>query len=104
VNEKTTMTCAKCKQEVVFHGWQFSKKCDHCGNLIILTKVFRGAHTQRAPDHKCRYCRDTGWIVAEKQVNGQLCEYAYRCLCGAGQDRPEIGIPFAVDVDMSLVK
>lgn len=97
----TTMTCARCKNEVTFHDWQWSNKCDNCGNLIILTKR---SGTQQGNKYNCSYCRDTGWIVIEKQINGQVYEYGYRCVCEAGRDRPEIGIPFAVDVDMSLVK
>lgn len=101
--KETTMTCARCKEEVFFQGFQWSKKCPNCGNLIILTRAFRGAHTTQK-SAKCKYCRDSGWIVIEKQVNGQLCEYGYRCLCEAGQDKPETAVPLAVDVDMSLLK
>lgn len=102
VDHKITMTCVRCKRDVSFQSFQWSKKCE-CGNLVILSRGFRNTNAA-APPAKCSYCRDTGVIVIEKQVDGQLYEYVYRCLCEAGWGRTETAIPFATDVDMTLRK
>lgn len=102
-----TINCARCKTEVEFTGKQWSRNCPRCGNLIILTHIFREPEKheeQQKPLYKCRYCRDTGWLVIEKQVNEQLYEYAYRCFCQTGQNRKETGIPIGFGVDVSLRK
>lgn len=102
-----TINCIKCKTEVEFIGKQWSKNCPRCGNLIILQHAFRGSEEhgeQQKPLYKCMYCRDTGWLVIEKQENDQLFEYGYRCFCQTGQNRKENGIPIAVGVDVKLRK
>lgn len=41
---------------------------------------------------KCPHCRD-GIIIAKKQVGKRVYEFAYRCNCRMGMERPEQAIP-----------
>jgi len=107
-----TVKCARCGREIEFQPTQFSRFCPGCGNQITLTKQFRKrrlwqqgqGHEVKAEDEgiKCQYCRDTGILVIEKQINNCIYQYAYRCICEAGSERQEQAIPQAWDVDLSL--
>jgi len=38
---------------------------------------------------KCNVCNDTGAVMLKEQVDDQIAQYVYRCICQAGQKRQE---------------
>lgn len=96
--------CRKCGAVPLLTGKQFSTTCPRCGNYIRLTPQFLAqlklreyvsryyqehGEYPKPPKRKytCHICQDTGLAVMEEQTDNMLQDYAFRCLCKAGQDR-----------------
>jgi len=94
VSNKEVVKCAHCGCEVIFPNGQRSRHCPRCNNLIVVRKEKR--------DWDCPFCHDSGWVVIEKQINNFPYQFGYRCICDKGRNRPETGVPLAVDVDLNL--
>lgn len=98
---QAAIRCRRCGALVDFPSGCWSKSCPACGQRIEASRRLQmrwGRVRQEEP--RCAYCRDTGIVIMTRQLDDQVYEYGYRCICAAGQARPETGIPLAVDVDL----
>jgi len=82
VSEIKTVKCVNCGNIVTFKPKQFRQFCNKCG-LSIAIKL--GEDVKK--DIQCWICLDTGFVLYHAQINGQLVEYAARCLCPEGEDK-----------------
>lgn len=92
------ITCAKCGAVVSMVGKQYTARCHACGTNITVSMErlarqkqfeYRDKYGDLKVPVRCTFCQDTGAVILEEQVDDQLAKYVYRCICQAGQRRPE---------------
>jgi hypothetical protein len=95
---EVSVKCEKCGTVLQVVGRQYSVRCHRCGTYITLTSRFlaklkqleyRSKYGDLEVRYKCGICQDSGVVILEEQVDDQLAQYVYRCLCQAGQRREE---------------
>lgn len=98
-NVDVGVKCAECGAINTLIGKQYSTRCHCCGTNITLSPVYlaklkqleyRAKHGKELEEKpKCNICRDTGAVFLKEQIDDQLAQYVYRCICQAGQKRQE---------------
>jgi ribosomal protein S27E len=84
VSEIKSVKCVNCGNIVTFKPKQFRQFCSKCGLSIAIKP-----EKDEKKDIKCWICCDAGFVIYHAQVNGQIVEYAARCLCPEGADKGE---------------
>ena len=94
--------CAECGAILTMVGKQYTARCHQCGTNITLTPEFLARLKQleykakygddkKAISVKCSFCSDSGLVTLKEQVDDHMGNFAYRCLCQAGQKRTDLG-------------
>lgn len=97
---EVAVRCQKCGAVPQLVGKQFSILCPVCGMEIRVTKShlallkekeYRARNgTDLRLAIKCNICRDQGFVLIEEQLNDNVQENGYRCICMAGQKREDL--------------
>lgn len=74
--------CVNCGNIVTFKPKQFRQYCTKCGLSIAIWQK-----EKNEKDINCWICKDTGIVIYTAQIEGQIAEFAARCLCPAGADK-----------------
>jgi rubrerythrin len=98
---EVAVRCRKCGAVPQLVGKQYTTRCPSCGTVIQVTperlmllklaeyKAKYGQMWKPQKEYECGICQDRGYLVISKQVNDQLADFAYRCICQRGQERQE---------------
>lgn len=94
-----SVECLKCGAILTLIGRQYTVKCPRCETYISLSPdkliglkraEYRAKYGELSePVPRCKICLDSGLAFIKEQVDGVLSDYAYRCLCKAGQARED---------------
>ena len=103
--QSNTVPCRYCGANVLVDrpSEQFTLRCPACGQKITLSRGYRQSRGFIASPSKriCPYCDDTGIVEIPEQFDEMTYTFAYRCICSAGQARPEMGIPSVAGMDLA---
>lgn len=91
--------CRKCGAVPMLVGKQYSVRCPQCGTMITCTPKylvslkeaeFKARNPGTHKKYLCGICEDTGVVILTEQIDGQLQECGYRCLCNSGTCKEEL--------------
>ncbi|HOV79538.1 MAG TPA: hypothetical protein PK728_05475 [Bacillota bacterium] len=98
---EVSVRCRKCGAVPMLVGKQYTVRCPSCGTAITVTPNYLAMLKMREQQAKesdfkiirryqCNICKDQGYLVMEEQVNDDVYEFGYRCLCQAGHKRDDL--------------
>lgn len=91
--------CRQCGAVPMLVGKQYSVRCPSCGIMITCTPKylvglkeaeFKARNPGTYKRNLCNICEDTGVVFITEQIDGQLQEFGYRCLCRTGATKDDI--------------
>lgn len=95
--------CQECGNVLTMVGKQYTARCNQCGINITLTPAYlarikqaeyQARYGEERVPVKCHFCSDSGLVTLKEQMDDHVGNYAYRCLCQAGQKRTDLsGLP-----------